>query len=143
MGHGQTAKGTLRFEKDKSSTRRTGSGGSIAVKVSGVLKAEGAVVGNFIKDGTYTVAGEQTYDPQSREWTSARWSVEIRTELANQGVTVAHAQGKMLVESRAVDQKAPAPGSAPGGALNSSPTSETRKGGGNRGGKGPGTDGER
>jgi hypothetical protein len=101
MGHGQTAKGSLKFEKDKASV--PASGGLIKVKVSGVLKAEGAIVGNLIKDGTYTVTGEQSYDPRSREWKSARWSVEIENELANQGVTVAHARGKMLVESRALD----------------------------------------
>jgi hypothetical protein len=101
MGHGQTAKGILKFEKDKASMAATG--GLVKVKVSGVLKAEGVIVGNLIKDGTYTVAGEQSYDPHSREWRSARWSVEIRTELANQGATIAHARGKMLVESRALD----------------------------------------
>lgn len=105
MGHGQTARGSLTFEKDKASA--TPGGGPIKVKVSGVLKAEGAVVGNLIKDGTYTVTGEQSYDPRSREWTSARWSVAIETELENQGATVAHGRGKMLVESKAVE-KAPA-----------------------------------
>jgi hypothetical protein len=113
MGHGQTARGTLRFEKDKAATRATGSGGAVVVKVSGILKAEGAIAGNFVKDGTYTVTGEQTYDPHSREWTSVRWSVEIRTELASQGVTVAHGEGKMLVESRALEVKAATRGTSP------------------------------
>jgi hypothetical protein len=101
MGHGQTAKGSLRFEKEKASV--AASGGLVNVKVSGVLKAEGVIVGNLIKDGTYTVTGEQSYDPHTREWKSARWSVAIETELANQGATVAHTRGKMLVESRALD----------------------------------------
>jgi hypothetical protein len=101
MGHGQTAKGMLRFEKVKESLAK--SGGPISVKVSGVLKAEGAVVGNLIKDGTYTVTGEQSYDPKSREWTSARWSVDVNNELANQGgSTIAHAKGTMTVLSRAL-----------------------------------------
>lgn len=103
MGHGQTASGILRFEKEKPSG--TDTGGPIKVKVSGVLKAQGAIVGNLIKDGTYTVTGEQSYDPRAREWTSARWSVEIRSELANQGTTVAHGQGKMLVEVRPFVEK--------------------------------------
>jgi hypothetical protein len=106
MGHGQTAKGTLKFEKDKASAA-TG-GGLVKVKVSGVLKAEGAIVGNLIKDGSYTVTGEQSYDTRSREWKSARWSVEIETELANQGATIAHGRGKMLVESRALEGSATA-----------------------------------
>jgi hypothetical protein len=101
MGHNQTAKGTLRFEKDKGST--TLPGGLVRVKVSGILKAEGAIVGNFVKDGTYTVTGEQHYDPKSREWKKASWSVDVATELANAaGVTVANAKGKMLVESNAL-----------------------------------------
>jgi len=102
MGQGQTAKGILRFEKMKEGDVKTS--GLVKVKVSGVLKAEGVVVGNFIKDGTYTVTGEQTYDPNSREWTSARWSVDVDNELANaNGVTVAQARGKMLVQSKALD----------------------------------------
>lgn len=99
MGHGQTAKGTLRFDKNKESL--AASGGLVKVKVSGVLKAEGVVAERFIKEGRYTVTGEQTYDPSSREWRSARWSVAVDNELANPaGLTVAHAQGTMIVESK-------------------------------------------
>ena len=99
MGHGQTAKGMLRFEKDKESVAKTG--GLVKVKVSGVLKAEGVVAGNLIKDGTYTVTGEQLYEPSSREWKSARWSVVVDNELANPaGLTIARATGTMLVRSR-------------------------------------------
>ena len=103
MGHGQTAKGMLRFEKDKQSVAKTG--GLVQVKVSGVLKAEGVVAGNFIKDGTYTVTGEQLYDPGSREWRSARWSVVVNNELANAaGIVIAQGKGNMLVQSRPFDE---------------------------------------
>lgn len=103
MGHGQTAKGNLRFEKEKESVAKTG--GLVKVKVSGVLTAEGVVVGRLIKDGTYTVTGEQHYDPRSRQWKSARWSVAVANELANaDGVTIAHSRGTMLVQSEALDQ---------------------------------------
>ena len=103
MGHGQTAKGMLRFEKDKASVAKTG--GLVKVKVSGVLKAEGVVAGNLIKDGTYTVTGEQLYDPSSREWRSARWSVVVDNELANPaGIIIARAKGNMLVQSRLFDE---------------------------------------
>ena len=99
MGHNQTAKGVLRFEKFKSSS--TLPGGLVQVKVSGVLKAEGAIVGNYIKDGRYVVTGEQHYDPKSREWRNAHWSVDVTSDLANAGgVTVAHAKGKMVVDSK-------------------------------------------
>jgi len=105
MGHGQTAEGNLRFEKRKESVAE--GGGLVKVKVSGVLKAEGVVAGKFIKDGTYTVTGEQTYDPRSREWTSSRWSVAVDNELANPGgQAVARAQGTMLVQSKALDATA-------------------------------------
>ena len=102
MGHGQTAKGILRFEKDKESVAKTG--GLVKVRLSGKLRAEGAMVGNLIKDGTYTVTGDQQYDPHTREWKSARWSVAINNELANAaGFTVARATGHMVVESKALD----------------------------------------
>jgi hypothetical protein len=112
MGHNQTAKGMLRFEKVKASTALPG--GLVRVKVSGVLKAEGAIVGNFIKDGRYVVTGEQHYDPKFREWKKAKWSVDVTSELANAaGVTVAHVKGTMQVASEARgdtlagDQKGP------------------------------------
>ena len=99
MGHNQTAKGMLRFEKVKSSS--TLPGGLVQVKVSGVLKAEGAIVGNFIKDGRYAVIGEQHYDPKSREWRRRPLVGRRRERLANAaGVTVAHAKGKMVVDSK-------------------------------------------
>jgi len=102
MGHGQTANGILRFEKDKESVAKTG--GLVKVRVAGKLRAEGAVVGNLIKNGIYTVTGDQEYDPRTREWKSARWSVAINNELANAaGLTVAQAQGHMVVESNALD----------------------------------------
>ncbi len=111
MGYGQSAQGTLRFEKVKASpdTAVAASSGTapnnapIKVKVTGALKAEGAIVGNLIKGGTYKVTGEQVYDPATRDWQSARWTVEIETELAAQGATIAHAKGKMIVESRALE----------------------------------------
>jgi hypothetical protein len=99
MGQNQTAKGMLRFEKDKGSAAMPG--GLIRVKVSGVLKAEGAIVGNFVKEGRYTVTGEQQYDPKAREWKKASWSVDVANELANAaGVTVAKVKGKMMVDSK-------------------------------------------
>ncbi len=104
MGHGQTANGILRFEKDKDGVAKTG--GLIKVRVSGKLRAEGAVVGNLIKNGIYTVTGDQDYDPRTREWKAARWSVAINNELANAaGLTVAEAQGHMVVESKALDAR--------------------------------------
>ncbi len=109
MGHNQTAKGILRFEKDKASTALPG--GLVRVKVSGLLKAEGAIVGNFIKDGRYAVTGEQHYDPKSREWRTANWSVDVTSDLANAvGVTVAHAKGKMVVDSKMLGEAPPAGG---------------------------------
>ncbi len=118
MGQGQTAKGKLRFEKVKKPANKEASDLSsdlarankpepvelVKVKVSGVLQGEGVIAGNLIKDGTYTVDGEQSYDPQTREWVASKWSVEVNSDLANQaGLIVARAKGRMIVESRAVD----------------------------------------
>jgi hypothetical protein len=105
MGQGQTAKGKLHFEKDKTSAGK--SADLIKVKVSGVLKAEGAIAGRFIKDGTYTVTGEQTYDQHNHEWVASRWSVEVNSELANpDGQVVAQAKGTMIVQSKALSDSA-------------------------------------
>ncbi len=105
MGNGQTARGTLRFEKDKASLAATE--GLVKVKVSGTLKAEGIVAGRFIKDGAYTVTGEQSYDPETQEWRSVGWSVAIDNDLANPaGQTVARARGTMLVQSKRLDERA-------------------------------------
>ncbi|MFO0951743.1 MAG: hypothetical protein U0835_11460 [Isosphaeraceae bacterium] len=102
MGHGQTARGTLRFEKQKGS--QAAAGGPVRVKVSGVLKAEGVAVGRLIKDGTYDVTGDQEYDPETRVWKAAKWSVAVENDLANpNGVVVAHAKGNMTLESKAVE----------------------------------------
>ncbi len=109
MGHGQTAKGRLRFEKEKSAVGKSSSD-VVKVKVSGVLRAEGVVAGRFIKDGTYTVTGEQTYDTHTNEWTSSRWSVVVANELANPaGQTIANARGTMTVQSRGPGRRLPPP----------------------------------
>ena len=83
-------------------------GGLVRVKVSGVLKAEGAIVGNFIKDGRYTVSGEQHYDPKSREWKKAKWSVDVsqRAGKRRRGDGCA-GEGQMRVESKAVGETPP------------------------------------
>lgn len=111
MGQGHTAKGTLRFEKDAKASAP--SSNVVKVKVSGVLKAEGVLAGNLIKDGTYTVTGEQTFDAHTREWTASLWSVVVANELANQaGLTVAQARGKMTVESKALEIASSSPAAA-------------------------------
>lgn len=107
MGHGQTAKGVLRFQKEKENIAKTD--GLVKVRVSGKLRAEGAVGGNIIREGTYSVTGDQEYDPRTREWKSARWSVAINNELTSAaGLIVAHAQGQMVVESQALQAALPA-----------------------------------
>ena len=61
---GRPPKGRCTSKGRKESLEKTG--GMVNVKVSGVLKAEGAIAGKLIKDGTYTVTGEQAYDAKSR-----------------------------------------------------------------------------
>lgn len=126
MGQGQTAKGMLRFEKvkapiaiiekDKAKDKDENpkEPAPVRVKVSGTLKAEGVVAGRFIKDGTYKVTGEQTFDMKKHEFTWAKWTVAVDNELANpNGQTIARAQGKMVVESRALDGPNSGPGVEP------------------------------
>jgi hypothetical protein len=127
MGQGQTAKGTLRFEKIKPSVAvkedkdkdqdknkdkdKDKESPLVKVKVSGVLRAEGVVAGQFVKNGTYTVTGEQTFDTKTHDWITSRWSVVVDNELSNPaGQNVARARGKLIVESKALDVPAQAPG---------------------------------
>jgi hypothetical protein len=124
MGQGQTAKGTLRFEKvkvpviaaskekekeskEKEKAKETS---LVKVKVSGVLKSEGVVADRFIKDGTFTVNGEQTFDMKTHDWVASRWSVAVDSELANPaGLTTAHSRGTMTVQSKALEVSNPGP----------------------------------
>ncbi len=120
MGQGQTAKGNLRFEKiqpppikkqetDKNKDKVPPKEVTrVNVKVSGTLKAEGIVAERFIKDGTYTVTGEQTFDLRTHDWITSRWTVVVDNELANpNGQTIARAKGTMTLESRTVDGTGP------------------------------------
>jgi hypothetical protein len=126
MGHGQTAKGLLRFEKikpvlvasikekDAKEPGKPPESTLVKVKVSGVLKAEGVVAGRFIKDGTYNVTGEQTFDMRTHDWINARWSVVVDNELANaNGQTVARAKGTMTVQSQALEVPKPTESETP------------------------------
>jgi hypothetical protein len=102
MGQGQTAKGnlTLELQGDPAETK-----GLLKVSVKGVLKAEGVVAGRFVKDGTYTVTGEQMFDSESREWKSSKWTVAIENALAAQGgQVVGHAKGEMKTETTIVKE---------------------------------------
>jgi hypothetical protein len=122
MGQGQTAKGILRFvkekppvmakdkdkdkdkekEKDKDKDKeKVKESTLVKVKVSGILKAEGAIAGRFIKSGTFTVTGEQTFDMRTHDWINSHWSVVVDNELANPaGLTIAQVKGTMTVQSR-------------------------------------------
>jgi hypothetical protein len=72
-------------------------------RFEGRFMPEAPVLSVNYREGTYTVAGEQQYDPKSREWRTATWSVDVANDLANaDGVTVAHAKGKMVVDSKMV-----------------------------------------
>lgn len=72
LAQGQSATGTLAFEKVKPVE-----GKLVTVKVSGTLKAEGAIGQAKVRQGKYRVSGEQVYDAEAGAWRSARWTVDM------------------------------------------------------------------
>jgi len=119
MAPGQTARGILRFEKEKAPAAAP-AGGPIRVRVSGTLQGEGTIAQNLIKNANYAVTGDQKYDPATRSWTSARWTVQVRNDLATPaGVAVAHAEGTMTLLAephKSTPATDPGPEATPAGA---------------------------
>jgi hypothetical protein len=77
MGLGRSAEGTLRFEK----VEKPGPDGTVRVAVSGTLKVEGVLGPGKVKNGVYTVKGEQTFDLPTKGWRSARWTVDVALDV--------------------------------------------------------------
>ena len=99
--------GNSPLRKDKESVAKRG--GLVKVRVSGKLRRRRGRGGqpdqerHLCRDRR-----EQEYDPHTREWKSARWTVNINNELANgAGFTVTQARGQMVVESKAAIDSGP------------------------------------
>ena len=75
-----------------------GGKGGQAVKVSGTLTADGVkgAGGMTINEGTYRVAGEQTYDPERKEWVKGNLTMDVAFKMT-QGINKGTAKGVMDV----------------------------------------------
>ena len=77
-GQGQSAKGTLRYEKVGEPDE-----GVVTVRVSGELPFTGTIAQAQLKNGRYLVSGEQLYDSSAQEWKSGKWTVTIGGQMVN------------------------------------------------------------
>jgi hypothetical protein len=117
MGLSAPLKGILHFEKLKSDAKTDE---LVRVKVSGMLEAVREIRGSQssrhpfmvtnVEMFNYKVVGEQTYNPRSREWRSARWLVDTLVHPDNRAI--AEQRVKIIVESKALDDP-PADAAAP------------------------------
>jgi len=95
-------KGPLAYKKTAG-----GKGGQQIVKVSGTLAADGVKdrKGNTIKDGKYTITGQQTYDPTRQEWIAGQWSMDIAFAMTRNDKELARAKGTMAVTFEMLPEK--------------------------------------
>jgi hypothetical protein len=79
-------------------TKVPGGKGRQVVKVSGTLTADGVkgVGGVMIDEAKYTVTGEQTYDPERKEWVKGNMTMDVAFKMT-QGVNKGTAKGVMEV----------------------------------------------
>lgn len=94
LGNGQHAHGTLRYEK---LLTEPGPGGTMRVKVSGELRAEGSVGIGELRNGSYRVSGEQVYDPAIGAWASGRLDLDVSFELYSAGQAIGTGSGPIQV----------------------------------------------
>lgn len=88
MEQGRVAEGTLKFEKLASSPA------AVRVMVTGRLKpVAGASTSGESRTGSYSITGEQVYDPQAREWRSAQWSIDMALDILQNGKPAGSANG--------------------------------------------------
>jgi len=100
---GETSvKGPLAYKKMPG-----GKGGQQIVKVSGTLTADGVKdrKGNTIKDGKYTITGQQTYDTTRKEWVAGQWSMDIAFAMTRNDKELARAKGTMAVTFEMLPEK--------------------------------------
>ena len=93
MGNGGFAKGPLTYEKIP------GGEGGQKVKVTGVLTNDAfTAAGVTIKDAKYNVDGEQTYNPDVREYVAGTLNMDVSFTLELPGNIVSNAKGTMVVK---------------------------------------------
>jgi hypothetical protein len=106
MGTGQYARGTLKYQKLPSNT----AGGPVRVKVSGELGLAGKMGGGEVKDGTFTVSGEQVYDPAGRGWSSGVLDIVLKYDIEVNAKPAGSASGTIKVT---LQRLAPSPTKPP------------------------------
>jgi len=106
MGFGQYARGTLTYQKVDS----TAAAGPVRVKVSGELRLTGKMGGGEIKDGKFTVSGEQVYDPAGRECASGALAIVLKYDIEVNAKPAGSTSGTMKVT---LQRLAPSPTTAP------------------------------
>jgi hypothetical protein len=101
IGHG-LAKGTLTYKKSPG-----GKGGKQTVKVTGTLAADGVKLpgggGVVVDEGRYAVKGEQTYDPDRREWVAGRLAMDVSFKLTRNGQDLGTAKGTLTATFEVVE----------------------------------------
>jgi hypothetical protein len=94
MGNGGYAKGKLTYKKVP------GGKGGQAVQVSGILTSDAVKQPGTpltVKDARYVVSGEQTYDPEQREWVSGKLKMGVSFQMASDDKPIGSAKGTMNV----------------------------------------------
>jgi hypothetical protein len=99
VGEKQVARGTLHYAK-QSEPRK---GGLVGVDVSGDLAVTGKMGKAETKKGTYTVKGEQTYDPALGQWVAGRLEVAMEFEAVQPDGTVIKGGGPVIMLMNRVD----------------------------------------
>lgn len=88
-------------------TKIPGGKGSQATKVAGTLPLDGVKGpgGLLIKNGKYTVTGEQTYDPTRGEWIDGKLTMEVSFKLHEGDKPIGSASGTMNLKFELLPDK--------------------------------------
>ena len=100
MGNGGFARGRLQYQKVSSGPA------GIVFKVSGTLANESFQMPPVtIKNATYVVNGEETYDPRQREWVAGKMTMDITYKLWANNQDVGGTSGTMVLTFQEMDGK--------------------------------------
>jgi hypothetical protein len=88
-------------------TKVAGGKGGQAVKVAGTLTADGVKGpgGLIIKDGKYKVTGEQTYDPERKEWIAGKLTLDVSCKVSDGTKVVGSVKGEIVATVKMLPEK--------------------------------------